>query len=206
FTLRSAGELEVEVLREPCGARRPREHHPQHVCALVLVDERAERKEVGRSARRIPVCDVTGWLLRGGPEPRVCLANVLLEPEEVVTRGLHAHEQTVERCDVDANRVVPRLEVLDECRARPGKGIEDPPTRLHVPGQQRLHELRHELPQVRVEPVNVLRPLTLREFLLRPGEVEIFGELVVERCLCRRHAGSFDSTAPGPWSYSSGTR
>ena len=52
--------------------------------------------------------------------------------------------------------------------------------------EQRLDELGHELPEVRVEPMDVLRPLALGEVTLGPGEVQV--QLAVERVLCRRHA------------------
>jgi hypothetical protein len=39
--------------------------------------------------------------------------------------------------------------------------------------QEDLGELRHELPQVWVEPVDVLRALALGELALRPGDLEV---------------------------------
>ena len=51
--------------------------------------------------------------------------------------------------------------------------------------EQRLDELRHELPEVRVQPVDVLRPLPLGQVALRPGKVEI--ELAVQGVLRRSH-------------------
>src|SRR5690348_7771969 len=55
-----------------------------------------------------------------------------------------------------------------------------------VPAEQRLDELRDELPQVRMQPVNVLGPLPFRKLRLRPGKVEV--QVSVERRLRPPHA------------------
>ena len=72
-------------------------------------------------------------------------------------------------------------------------------SRSEVAAEERLHELRDELPEVRVQPVNVLRPFPLGEVALGPGKVEV--EIAVERVLCRSHGlavfGGHDAT-PGP--------
>src|SRR5262245_42025941 len=54
-----------------------------------------------------------------------------------------------------------------------------------MPLEQRLDELRDELPEVWVQPVDVLRPLALGQVALRPGEIEV--ELAVESVLRRCH-------------------
>src|SRR5438093_13741531 len=69
-----------------------------------------------------------------------------------------------------------------------------------------FHELRDELPEVRVQTMHVLRPLSLRKLRLRPGKPETLvresrrrAQLACEQHLrVRRH--------PGWASYSSGTR
>src|SRR5207244_7878384 len=64
--------------------------------------------------------------------------------------------------------------------------VEDPTPGAEVPREQRLDELRDELPEIRMEPVDVLRPLALGEVALRPGELEV--DVAVERLLGRGHA------------------
>ena len=92
---------------------------------------------------------------------------------EVVRPRLDAHQQRVETGDVDPARVVAGLETLDERRAGAGERVDHPPTRLDVPVEQRLHQLRDELAEVRVQTVDVLRSLALGKLRLRPGEVEV---------------------------------
>ena len=67
----------------------------------------------------------------------------------------------------------------------PANGSSTRPPRGDVPPEQRLDELRDELAEVRVEPVDVLRPLALGKLTLRPGELEV--DLGVERVLRRGH-------------------
>ena len=97
--------------------------------------------------------------------------------------------------DVDAGRVVAGLERLHERRARARERIEHATAGGNVPVEQRLDELRDELAEVRVEAVDVLRPLALRQRGLRPGELEIV--LPVERFLGGRH-GSGSPLGPAP--------
>src|SRR4029079_9667724 len=87
------------------------------------------------------------------------VADLALEDELVVSRRLHPHQQAVEGGDMDARRVSAALERLDERRARPRKRIEDASARRDVPGQERLDELRNELPEVGMQPVDGLRPV-----------------------------------------------
>ena len=65
------------------------------------------------------------------------------------------------------------------------KVVEDGAAARHVALEQRLDELRDELPEVRVERVDVLRALPLRQVALRPREREV--DLRVERVLGRSH-------------------
>ena len=66
-------------------------------------------------------------------------------------------------------------------------GVWFPQDDHQVTWQQYLDELRNELPEVRVQPVNVLRPLALGQVAFGPGEVEVDIELAVERVLRRSH-------------------
>ncbi len=120
---------------------------------------------------------------RNEPGERVQLAQLLLEREQVVARGLHAHEQRVERGDVHPGRVVARLERLHERRARAGERVEHAPAARHEAAEQHLDELRDELAEVRVEPVHVLRPHALGQVALGPREGEV--DLAVEGLLRR---------------------
>ena len=121
---------------------------------LVVVDEGAVEQELGRRPRRVPGVEVGIRARRSRGvetlEPPKRVAQLALEREEVVLRGLHAHEEAVERGHVDAGCVPPALERLDERRPRAGERIEDVPRAREVPLEQRLDELRHELPEVRV--------------------------------------------------------
>ena len=74
---------------------------------------------------------------------------------------LHPREQAVERRDIDPDGVVARLEALDERRPGTRERVEDATTRPHVPPEERLDELGHELPEIRVQAVDVLRALAL---------------------------------------------
>ena len=109
---------------------------------------------------------------------------------EVVLRRLDAHEETVERGDVDAGRVVTRLERLHERRARAAERVEHVPAALDVAVEQHLDELRDELAVVRVKAVDVLRPLALGQRRLRPREVEV--QRRVELVLRDGHGPNFD--------------
>src|SRR5439155_15289554 len=101
--------------------------------------------------------------------------------------------------DVRAGRIETGFERLHKRRPRPRERIEHMLSRSEVAAEERLHELRDELPEVRVQPVNVLRPFPLGEVALGPGKVEV--EIAVERVLCRSHGlavfGGHDTT-PGP--------
>src|SRR5689334_13092381 len=95
-------------------------------------------------------------------EPRKCVAQLVLEHERVVLARLHARQEAVERGDVDAGRVEAGLERLHEGRPRAGKRVEHAPARRYVTAEQLLDELRDVLAEIRVEAVDVLRPLALR--------------------------------------------
>ena len=125
--------------------------------------------------------------------------DLALEPEGLVALHLHAHQQRVERGDVDAGRVETALQRLDERRARAGERIEDAAAGTEVPPEQHLDELRDELPEIRVQAVDVPRPLPLRKLALRPRELEV--DAGVKSVLRRCHAlPRFDggSAPPGP--------
>ena len=98
---------------------------------------------------------------------------------------LDRDEERVERRDVDPDGVVAGLERLHQRRSRAGERVEHPPPRAYEALEQRLDQLRHELAEIRMEAVDVLRPLALRQIPLRPREREI--ELAVELGLGQGH-------------------
>ena len=134
------------------------------------------------------------------------MSRSFLQEECVVAAGLHTHQERVERRCVDPRCVESRLERLDERRTGAGERVEDVTAGSNVALQEPFHELRDELPEVRVQTMHVLRPLSLRKLRLRPGKPEILvresprrAQLACEQHLrVRRH--------PGWASYSSGTR
>src|SRR5262249_26600965 len=119
-------------------------------------------------------------------DARVDVSQLALEDEWVVVARLHVHQQAVESCDVDTRRVEPALERLHERRARADERVENVLTWTEVPREQDLDELLDELPQVRMETVDVLRPVALGEVALRPRELEI--DVRVEGVLRWSHA------------------
>ena len=189
--LRLPRELEVEVRRP---ARRPggaSQDDAEDIGRSDLIDQPAEVEKLLRRRRGVPAAHVGGRRARV-PTSRLEGLDLGVRPEEiaadrieVVGTRLHASEERVEAGDVDARGVVARLERLNERRARAGERIEHPPACRNMPVEQRLDELRDELAEVRVEAVNVLRALSLRERRLRPRQLEIVRP--VERFLGRGH-------------------
>ena len=144
-------------------------------------------KELSRGVRREPVADEAGRPFWRPAAARQRTAHVGFEQERVVLGGLHAHQQAVERRDIDADSVVAGLEALHERRAGAGERVEHAPTRLDVATEQSLGQLGDELAEIRVQAVHVLRALALGKLRLRPGEVEIARKVVVESSLGRSH-------------------
>ena len=93
---------------------------------------------------------------------------------------LHAHQEAVEGRDVDADRVVPALERLDESRPGAGERIEHPPARRDVASKKLFDELRDVLPEVGVQAVNVLRAQPLGQLVLGPRQSGVVLEALVE--------------------------
>ena len=121
--------------REPRGAGCSREDDAQGVGVLVAREQRAKVKELGGRAGSEPVADVLRRPRPGSSLSHQGVAKLGLESKRVVLRGLDAHQQAVERGDVDADGVVSGLQALHERRPRTGKGVEDAPARPHVPGE-----------------------------------------------------------------------
>ena len=104
-------------------------------------------------------------------------------------RGLDAHQETVEGGDVDARRVETTLERLDERRPRSGERIEDAPAARDMTAEKLLDELRDVLAEIRMEAVDVLRPLALGQLALGPRQVEV--QAGVDLLLGHPHASRF---------------
>ena len=190
--LRLLREVEVEMRRPPRRACGAREHDAQHVGVLVVGDQRAEAEQVAARLRREPPLGVRrrppGRAFAGG-EACEHVSQLALEHERVVRTGLDAHQQAVERGDVDARRVEARLERLDERRARAGERIEHATARGHVAAEELLDELRDVLAEIRVQAVHVLRPHALRQVGLGPREIQV--EAVVDLLLGDAHSSWF---------------
>ena len=179
--------------RPPRRARGAREDHAQHVGALVVGDERAEAKQVVARLRREPRAHVRRRAGRPSPprarsararraaraRARTGCAHRVLTP---ISRQLNAAMSTPTESS-------PRLERLHERRPGAGERIEHAAARRHVPAEELLDELRDVLAEIRMQPVDVLRPLALGQVALGPGEVEV--EPGVE-LLLRRHMPGFD--------------
>jgi hypothetical protein len=113
-----------------------------------------------------------------------------------VLAGLDRDQERVERRDVDAHPVVPGLERLDEGRPGAGERVEHTSPGPDVPLEERLDQLGHELAEIRVQPVDVLRALALGQIPLRPREREV--ELAVELCLGPGHHVDFAAAGRSP--------
>ena len=126
----------------------------------------------------------------------MCPAKVAPQSVEIVRPRLHAREQRIEARDVDARRVVARLERLHERRARARERIEDTAAGRDMPLEKRLDELWDELAEVRMEAVDVLRSLALGQRRLGPGELEVV--LLVQGFLGGRHDTRFAAAVSSP--------
>ena len=121
---------------------------------------------------------------------------LVFKHERVVRPSLYVHQQAIERGDVDARRVEAALECLHECRPGTREWIEDVLTGPKVSPEQHLDELRDELAEIGVEPVDVLCPLAFGQLALRPRELEI--DVRIEGVLGRCHPPRFDGSLPTP--------
>ena len=188
--------------RQPRGASRPREHDAQDVRMRVVGGDVPERQQLRRCSRSEPAADVTRFRRRpreradGILEAAQRVPDLALEHELVVARGLDPHQQAIEGRDVDPRRLASTLQRLDERGPRARERIEDAAARRHVPRQQCLDELRDELPQVGMQPVDVLRPLALGQIALGPRELEV--DVGVEGVLRPRHTDRSSDQAPTP--------
>ncbi len=160
---------------------------------LVVVGKDAEAEEIRDGLGGEPLAHVCGGMFARARlpalEPRERIARLALEHEQVVAARLDLHQQAVERGDVETGRSEATLERLNERRARAGERVEYPTSRRDMPPEEFLDELRDELPEVRVETMDVFRPLPLWKLALGPREIEV--ERGVERVLRCRHAVSF---------------
>ena len=164
---------------------------------LVLVHKRAECEQLARGAGGVPTAYVRRGPLAGRlSDARVGHTQLLFEDKRVVGARLDVHQQAVERSHVDARCIEPALERLDERRPGAGERVEDMLARTKVAREQRFDELRNELAQVRMQPVDVLRPLTLGKVTLGPGEREI--DVSVEGVLGQGHPRLFDAVIRKP--------
>src|SRR5439155_16042696 len=106
-------------------------------------------------------------------EPHDAVPQLFLERELVVARHLDAHQQAVEGRDVRPGGIAAALERLDERRSGAGEWIEDATPNRHVSREQDFYQLRDELPEIRMEPVDVLRALAVGQVRLGPRQGEV---------------------------------
>ena len=85
--------------------------------------------------------------------------------------------------------------------AAPRERIEHPLARLNVPTKEDLDQLRDKLAQVRMKPVDMLRPKALRQFSLGPRQLRVeisflqtLTELALGRHRSRPYPGASDVT------------
>ena len=154
-------------------------------------------QQLGGGLRREPLGDEAASAARSTPPGAFPTSRTSASSDcEIVLARLDRDEERVERCDIDADGVVAGLERLDERRPRAGERVEHPTTGTHVALEQRLDELRHELAEIGMEPVDVLRPLAFGQLPLRPGEREV--DLAVELRLRERHHSAFATPLRSP--------
>src|SRR4029077_2969076 len=167
-------------------ARRAAEHDAQHIGVDVIVHELTKAEQLASRLRREPVAQVAVRpLTRGLANALARRTELALEHKGVVAASFHLHQEAIEGSDVRAGRVEPRLRSLHECPSGARERIEDVLPSNEVALQERLDELRDEFAEIRVEPVDVLRPLALGEVCLRPGEIQV--ELAIKGVLRRGH-------------------
>ena len=199
------GKIEIVVSRAPGGARSPRKDDaPEpgigrtwHACA--------EGEQLANRARRKPPVQVRRGVPRHGLALRLPELNDVREQSlRVVHRRLRFGEHAVERRHVTARSPHAERVGFDERRPRAGKRIPDEVAGRAIAPQEDFRELWHELPEIRMQPVHVLRPLALGKVGFRPRELEI--DLTVEgglrahgyrvRRRCHRTFARYD---PRPW-------
>src|SRR6266545_3252404 len=176
-------EIEVVVTGEPCGARRAGEDHLPELGVLRSCDSLAKSGELGDRAVREPALQVGGAGRRLGGRLRSREADDVDQKRAGLVRGrLDPHQQAVEGGHVAAGRAGTEGVRLDKRRARPSERIPHEVPGPGMPAEEDFGELGHELSQVWMEAVHVLRPLTLGQLLLRPRELEV--DFLVEGGLC----------------------
>src|SRR5206468_12024924 len=133
------------------------------------LDPLPEGQELRHRARREPTAQVRAP--PGRLHPLLALGeedDVGEERRRVVDAGLRALEQTIESGDITAGGARAEGVRLDERRARAGERIPDELARRRVALEEDLGELGDELAEIRMEPVDVLRPLPLGQLLFGP--------------------------------------
>ena len=192
---RLGGKVEVEVAREPRRARGAREHDPPEVGIRRELDTRTKGQELRQGASGEPARKVRRrGLALGRLGRRRERDDVGEEQLAVVLGGLHAGEQDVERRHVAAGRGRSEGVRLDERRPRARERIPDETAPAPVAAEEDFDELGDELAEVRMESVDVLRPLPLGKLRLRPRKLEV--DLLVEGRLSTHGVHTSPRVAP----------
>ena len=172
--------VEVVMGGEPGGPGRAGGDDRERLGLGRAGDGAAEPGEVAKGGRRVPAREPLRprRIGRRGGERAL---EVALERDQVVGLDLHPHQEAVERRHVGADRVDPERVRLDERRPRSGERVVDDGAGREAAAKQRLGQLRHELAEIGVQAMDVLRPQALRQVALRPRELVV--DLGVERRL-----------------------
>ena len=172
-------KVEVEVGCQPRRSGRAREDDLRDVPGVLVerIRRSAIREQLAKGERCVPAaCPLAcaGRISRASsPRSLERPSEGELERREPVLRSLHARKEAVERRDVTADRSQPIDVRLHERRPGARERVVDARSRRKVARDEHLDQLRNELAEVRVERVNVLRPLGLRQRRLRPGELRV---------------------------------
>ena len=188
-------EVEVEVAGAPRRTGRARQDDTPEVGVRGVLDACAEGQELGQRARCEPAREVRGGRAGlDGHARRRERDHVGEEQLTVVLGGLHAREQAVERGHVAAGRGRSEGIRLDKRRSRARERIPHEAAGAAVTAEEDLDELRDELAEIRMEPVDVLRPLPLGKLRLRPRQLEV--DLLVEGSLSSHGVHTSPRLAP----------
>ena len=139
--------------------------------------ERSRRVPAGEPRCRPDrlAADLAASFLQRSPQDELKLA-------ERIPGRLDPGQEAVEGRDVAADRVRTEDIRLDERRSGSHKRVVDARAGREVPVEEDLDQLRNELAEVRVETVDMFRPLDLRKLILGPRQLEV--DFSVKSILC----------------------
>ena len=200
---RLARAVECVVPHEPRRACGTRQHERGEAAVrAVRVDRGAVGEQLAAGVLAVPLGEVrrgvagapgAGLDQRLGARQR--LRKTGRDRRCIVHARLLPREQRVEGRDVAADGVAAEPDCLHERRAGAAERIQHEPARRAVPPDQRLGQLRRELAEVRMQAVDVLRALALRQRALGPRQLEV--DLRIQRFLRPGHVITLVARADG---------